>query len=153
MNERTRSLAPSLVGSSIDFSFKKKVANVTSTEENIRIARNRISKEVHEALLIGGEVCVMLLAELTNFYRNEIYYMAVRGCIEMRRNRPAVLDYLQLSVDERAERLKTVLAKPIKGDKGRDVKVSALKYFLMVYPRRTRDFKRLLTREEYMIVS
>ena len=153
MNKRTRSLAYSLVGSSIEFSFKKKVANVTTIEDNIKVARKRITKEVSEALSIGGEICVMLLAELTNFYRNEIYYMAVRGCIEMRRHRPAVLDYLQLSVDERAERLVKVLSKPLRGDKGRDAKIYALKYFLQCYPRRTRDFKKLLTKEEYMIVS
>lgn len=153
MNERTKSLAHSLVGSSIEFNFMKKVASATPIEENIKAARKRITKEVTEALSIGGEVCVMLLAELTNFYRNEIYYMAVRGCIEMRRHRPAVLDYLQLSVDERAERLTKILSKPLRGDKSRGSKIHALRYFLSCYPRRIKDFKKLLTREEYMIVS
>ena len=105
MSESTQSLFPSLVGTSIEFSFKKKLANVTTIEQNIASARRKIARDIESALSVGGELCVMLLAELTNFYSRESYYMAVRGSIEMRRYRPSVLDYLQLDVQERADRL------------------------------------------------
>lgn len=153
MNKRTWSLFHSLVGGSIEFSFKKKVANATPIEQNIQSARKRIEHDVESALSVGGELCVMLLAELTNYYRKEIYYMAVRSAIEMRRYRPAVLDYLQLEVQERAERLQSVLSEKLRGDKNRDLKISIAKYFLGTYPSRLPDFKRLLTREEYIIVA
>lgn len=152
MNKGTQNLYPSLVGSSIEFSFKKKVANATPIEQNIQSARKRIERDTEEALAVGGELCVMLLAELTNYYRKEIYYMAVRSAIEMRRYRPAVLEYLQLDVSERAERLKAVLSEKLRGDRNRELKVSVAKYFLGVYPSRLSDFKKLFTREEYMIV-
>ena len=153
MNKRTRSLFPSLVGSSIEFSFKKKVSSATPIEQNIQSARRRIERDVEVALSVGGELCVMLLAELTNYYRNEIYYTAVRGAIEMRRYRPAVLDYMKLDVQERAERLQEVLSEKLRGDRNRDLKVTIAKYFLGTYPSRLPDFKRLFTREEYMIVA
>lgn len=153
MNKRTWSLFHSLVGSSIEFSFKKKIANATPIEQNIQSARKRIERDVESALSIGGELCVMLLAELTNYYRKEIYYMAVRSAIEMRRYRPAVLDYLQLDVQERAERLQSILSEKLRGDKNRDLKVSIAKYFLGTYPSRFPDFKKLFTREEYIIVA
>lgn len=153
MNEGIQSLFPSLVGSSIEFSFRKKVSNATSIEQNIQSARKRIEHDVEAALSVGGELCVMLLAELTNYYRREVYYMAVRSAIEMRRYRPAVLDYLQLEVQERAERLQSVLSEKLRGDKNRDLKVSIARYFLGTYPSRLPDFKKLFTREEYMIVA
>lgn len=152
MNKGIKNLYPSLVGSSIEFSFKKKIANATPIEQNIQSARKRIERDVEDALAVGGELCVMLLAELTNYYRKEIYYMAVRSAIEMRRYRPAVLDYLQLEVQERAERLQSVLSEKLRGDKNRDLKILIARYFLGTYPSRVKDFKRLLTREEYMIV-
>lgn len=152
MKDRTKDLFPSLVGSSIEFNFLKKVANATPITDNITAAKRRIMRDVKDALAVGGELCVMLLAELTNFYRNEIYYMAVRSSIEMRRFRPAVLDYMGLDVQERADRLKEVLSEKLRGDKNRDVKITALRYFLSTYPSRAKEFKSLLTREEYLLV-
>lgn len=146
-------LLRSLCGSHTEFSFKNKVANVTTIEKNIEESRKRISKDSDLALSVGGKLAVMLLAELTAFYREEPYYMAVRGAIRMRRYRLRVLDYLRLSVDERATRLMGVLSEKISGDKNRDLKISALRYFLSIYTSRIKDFKHLLTREEYLIVS
>lgn len=153
MNKGIKSLYHSLVGSSIEFSFKKKLVNAISIEQNIQAARKRIERDVEDALTVGGKLCVMLLAELTNYYRSEPYYMAVRSAIEMRRYRPAVLDYLQLTVKERAERLYSILSEKLHGDKNRDLKISIAKYFLGTYPSRLSDFKKLFTREEYMIVA
>lgn len=152
MNEGIRSLYPSLVGSSIEFSFKKKLTNAISIEQNIQSTKKRIKRSIEMAFAVGGELCVMLLSELMYFYRSEPYYMAVRSSIEMRRYRPAVLEYLKLEVQERADRLTTVLSESPRKDKNRDLKVEALRYFLSTYPSRTREFKKLLTREEYMLV-
>lgn len=151
MNERIKSLYPSLVGVSTEFRFKDKSA--TPLDGNIIADRNKIQKDVSKALLHGGKLCVMLLAELTAFYRRETYYMAVRSAIEMRRYRPAVLEYLKLSVDERAKELKNVLSKSRYTDKDRDLKVSVAKYFLSIYPNRLYDFKKLLTKEEFITVA
>lgn len=152
MNNGIKSLFPSLVGSSIEYSFKKKLASVTPIEQNIRSAKRRIERDVEMALAVGGELCVMLLAELTSYYSKETYYMAVRSSIEMRRFRPRVLEYMALSVDERAERLQKVLSEPIRKDKNREIKVEALRYFLSTYVGRINEFKKLLTREEFLIV-
>lgn len=153
MNERLRKLFPSLVGASIDYSFKKKFEGALSIEQNIRSERERIERDVEKALSVGGELCVMLLAELTASYVHQPYYMAVRSAIQMRRYRPTVLEYMKLDAEQRAKRLMEVLGKPLKGDKHRELKVTALRYFLITYPHRTKSFKKLLTREEYLIVA
>lgn len=152
MDKRTKDLYQSLVGSSTDYSFKSKLTSAVNLEKNIQAARKSIKRDIQEALSIGGNLCVMLLAELTNYYRNETYYMAVRGAIEMRRYRPSVLEYLHEPVQERAERLVAALSSESKG-KVRDLKVSIAKYFLKAYPSRLRDFKKFFTREELMIVA
>lgn len=153
MCEGTQSLYLSLVGSSTEFSFKKKIPNVTTLEWNIQSAKERIARDIEVALEIGGELCVMLLAELTNYYRRESYYMAVRSSIRMRRYRPAVLEYLNLEVSERAERLHSVLSEKLRSDRYRDLKILIARYFLGTYPSRLPEFKPLLTREEYLIVA
>ena len=152
MNKGSMELLRSLVGSSIEFSFKKKLAGAVSIEDNIRSARRNIVRDTQEALSVGGELCVMTLAELTYHYMQEVWYMAVRGAIEMRRYRPAVLEYMKLDVGERAERLMYALSEKRSHDRHRDLKIAALKYFLSTYPGRAKDFKSLLTRSEYLIV-
>ena len=94
----------------------------------------------------------MLLAELTNFYSKEKYYMAVRSCIRMHRYRPAVLDYLKLDADDRQARLISQLSKPLKRDSSRNARIIAVNYFCRVYPHRLPNFKRYLTREEYLSI-
>ena len=153
MDKRTLELAPSLVGCSIDFSFKKKVDSALTIERNIVAAKKKIERDVNIALSIGGQECVMLLAELTSYYSKQLYYMAVRSCIEMRRYRPAVLKYLALPIDERASYLARELSKPIKYDKGRDAKITALSYFVRTYESRLTDFKSVLTREEFLTIA
>ena len=153
MENSTTRLYPSLVGASIEFSFKKKLESATSIDKNIASARRRIERDVELALSTGGELCVMLLAELTNYFRNELYYMAVRGAIQMRRYRPAVLEYLSLDVTSRAERLYSALKAKPRIDRNRELKVIIARYFLGSYPSRLLDFKPLFTREEYMVVA
>lgn len=153
MNERSKQLFHSLVGSSIEFSFRKTISSALPIDWNIAAAKKRINRDVETALAVGGNLCVMLLAELTSFYSKEVYYMAVRSSIRMRRFRPYVLEYMKYSVDERAERLKTVLAVPIRSDKNRELKVVALYYFLSTYKSRLPEFKSLLTKEEYLTVA
>lgn len=143
----------SLVGSSMDFSFKKKLDGATPIDRNIAVEKKRIVKNVELALSTGGELCVMLLGELTSYYMKEIYYMVVRSSIEMRRYRPLVLEYLQLSVDERAERLSERLKDTSLRDKNRDTIFEAVRYFLSTYTGRLKDFKSLLTKEEFLIVA
>ena len=154
MNKGIRSLAPSLVGGSIDFSFKKKVSDATSIEANISAERKRIIRNIELAFEVGGNLCVTLLAEMTSFYSKELYYMAVRSSIEMRRYRPLVLEYLEKSVDERAEHLMELLKeKSSKYSLGaRDAKVEALRYFVSTYRGRLMEFKKYLTKEEFLII-
>lgn len=154
MNERTQNLAYSLVGSSIDFSFKKKLEGATPIDENIRVEKSRISKNVELAHSAGGSLCVALLGEMTSRYMKELYYMAVRSSIEMRRYRPLVLEYLKLSTEERAEKLKEFLRDGIPArDKNRDAKVEAVRYFTTTYRGRLKEFHKLLTREEFLIIA
>lgn len=153
MNERIRSLYQSLVGSSTEFSFKNKVSSVTTIENNIKVARERIERDVDSALSVGGKLCVMLLAELTSYYRNTVYYMAVRSSIRMRRYRPLVLEYLKLTVEERSKRLADVLSENVYRDRNRDLKVTIAGYFLGLYTRRINEFKPLLTHEEFFMIA
>lgn len=151
MTKGTQNLFRSLVGSSIEFRFSKDT--VVSVSQNIRAERERISRDVEAALSVGGSLCIMLLAELTNYYRNGPHYMAVRGAIEMHRYRPAVLDYLLLSVTERAERLYSELSKDaFNKNKDRDLKVLIAKYFLGTYPSRFSYFKGVLLPKERLFV-
>lgn len=80
--------------------------------------------------------------------------MAVRSSIEMRRYRPLVLEYLKLSTEERAEKLKEFLRDGIPArDKNRDAKVEAVRYFTTTYGGRLKEFRKLLTREEFLIIA
>ena len=151
MSNGIMGLFPSLVGSSIEFSFKKKVANVTTIEQNIVSARKRIERDVEAALSVNAGLSVMLLAELTLYYTKQPYYMAVRSSIQMRRLRPMVLEYMKQSVDERAERLKKILSGKLRGDKHREIKVTAARYFLSIYTGRLKEFKPLMTKEEFLL--
>lgn len=142
-------LEKSLVGSTIEYSFGKKVSSALSISGNIDAAKERIRENVKLTHSVQGIYCVTLLGEMTAYYRNEIYYMAVRSCIEMRRFRIPVLEYLNLSVSERAERLCDLLSK----SKHRELVIEALRYFLLIYPNRTSSFKKYLSREEYITVA
>lgn len=152
MDKRTKELYQSLVGASTEFSFKKKLSNPLSLEKNIEAAQRKISRDVKTALSVGGKLCIMMLAEITNHYRNEPYYMAVRSYIEMRRYRPTVLEYLSKEVEERADEIRSILSESIKGDKNRELKVGILEHFIAVYPSRLSMFKSLITRSEYLQV-
>ena len=143
----------SLVGGSIEFSFKRSISDTSTIDKEIECTRKRIEKDVESALSVGGEICVMLLAELTNFYLRKVYYMAIRGAIRMRRYRPAVIEYTKLDIDKRAEKLSLLLSDKSRGDHNRDLKVLIAKYFLSAYPNRLPEFKNLLNREEYIFVS
>jgi len=154
MNEGIRSLAPSLVGGSIDFSFRKKVSDATSIDANIAVEKKRIAKNIELAFNVGGTLCVTLLAEMTSFYSKELYYMAVRGSIEMRRYRPLVLEYLDKTPTERLDHLVGLFEKkdPKWNTLARDAKVEALRYYLSTYKGKAKHFREFLTKEEFMIV-
>ena len=149
--DNSRKLLPSLVGVSIDFSFRTKMVGASTIDQNIKAAQKRIEKDVETAHEVGGKLGLILLAEMTSYYASEIYYMAVRGSIHMRRLRPLVLEYMQKSVSERAEELKRELSRGY--DTDRDVKITALRYFIQHYPGRLKEFKRLISREEFIIVA
>lgn len=153
METKVPELYYSLVGSSIDFSFKKKLDNALSIENNIRMARARITKSLTKAIECRSTPFkVTCMAELLDYYRRQTYYMAVRGAIELRRLRPDVLSYLNENTpDERAETLYGWLESS-KKHPDREVIVEALRYYLMSYPSRARQFREVLTREEYLIV-
>ena len=140
MNQKE--LGASLVGSTIEFRIKD--SENESTLAIIDTTRSKIESEVEKAISVGGTLCVMFLAELTDFYRRESYYMMIRSSIKMKRYRPMVLDYLKLSVDERAKRIQKILA----SSTHRDLRVLIAKYFFKVYRSRFSAFTKLFNREE-----
>lgn len=150
MNKSSRELFPALVGSHIEFSFSKKVPNVTSLERNIAVAKERIIRDCEIALYAKGVLGIMLLAEMYYHYKQELYFSAVRSTFTFHRLRPKVMGYLSLTVDERADKLYSLLEKT-RGN-SRDIIVSALGYFCATYPNRVHYFKRVITKEEYLIV-
>jgi hypothetical protein len=108
-----------------------------------------LDRESHTALAAGGTPCVMLLAELTDHYRTKPYYMAVRGGIVMRRYRPAVIDYMGLSSDERLKRIMALETTEL----DREVFLKIVKYFLRNFPSKRTAFKESLTHSEYIQVT
>lgn len=152
MKEQTKNLFPHLVGTSIDYSFSKKSPKGADIKKNVSASKERILIDVENALSIGGELCVILLAELYSYYSRQPYYMAVRSSITMRRYRPAVMSYLELTVEERAVKLIGLLKKSFK-DRNRHLKITAVKYFTSVYPNRLKMFREYVTREELTIIA
>jgi hypothetical protein len=150
MKESSRNLYPSLVGGSIEFRMK---SAVTPMDGSIRMTRKRIAEHIASAFSVGGKVCILLLGELTSFYTKESYYLAVRGSIEMRRYRPAVLEYLQKSVEERADLLHQLFTESSKSHKNREFHLIILRYFISVYSGRLSEFKKYLSKEEFLIVG
>ena len=148
------SLYPSLVGSHIEHSFMRKKSDTAerdALERSVISSRAKIKKDIDSAFKTGGELCIILLAELLSYYTKQVYYMGVRSSIELRRYRPTVLEYLrEKSVEKRAETLVSILSTVV-GD--RDIKVLALKYFLSTYTSRISEFRGLLSKEEFLMVS
>lgn len=152
METKVPELYRSLVGSSIDFSFKKKADDVQSIEKNIHSAKVRITKSLSLIREAHSSAQVMAMAALLDYYVHQSYYMAVRSCIELRRLRPDVIKYLEEStVEERAQHLRIALENT--RSKARDVFVEALRYYIMLHPSKLKDFKKYLTKEEFLIVA
>ena len=152
METKVPELYRSLVGSSIDFSFKKKSDDVQSIEKNIHSAKVRITKSLSLIREAHSSAQVMAMAALLDYYVHQSYYMAVRSCIELRRLRPDVIKYLNESTaEERAQHLRIEFEHT--RSKTRDVLVEALRYYIMLHPSKLKDFKRYLTKEEFLIVA
>lgn len=142
-------LLASLVGSHTEFKFSKYDEDALKTDFN-RL-RQQITRHSEQALEAGGNTCIMLLAEMTDNLRRKSYYGSVRGSIIMHRYRPAVLEYMELPVEERREKLLTALKS--KGDKKRPLRVLAAKYFLETYKSNKSYFTDILTKEELLIIG
>ena len=142
-------LLESLVGSHVDYKFSKYDEDVLKTDFNK--LRRTIEENSEKALEAGGNTCIMLLAEMTDNLRRKSYYGAVRGAIVMHRYRPAVLEYIELPVEERLEKLVTSLKS--KTDSHRSLRLTAAKYFLDTYKSRVSSFRSVLTKEELLIVT
>lgn len=149
MSKRIQNLFPSLVGSSIEFSFKRNADNVATIEKNICLAKSRITKDVSSAFSAGDSLCIALLGELTDFYRQKSYYMAVRSSITMRRFRPKVLQWLELTPTERCEKIADLLS--TKSD--RELKLTITRYFFGSYPTLGMKLKSYLSKDEFMEVA
>ena len=150
--KNVRELQRSLVGSSIEFRFSKRDTGATPASANFAAEKSRIRKSIDMAFSADRDNCLVLLAEMFDYYRGVSYYMAVRSAIELRRMRPFVLDYVkELSIDDREERLKKLLVD--KSDKQRDSAIEALRYFLSTYKSRLKNFRSLLTKEELLLVA
>ena len=144
----SKELARCLVGTHIAFRSKGSDDNYSGVNLDTEI--KFLEKESRTALSVGGTGCIMFLAELTNYYRQKSYYMAVRSGLIMHRYRPAVLDYMKLTPAEREERLMNALQEDTFE---RDFTLQILRYFIRSYPSRRKNFLEHLTRSEYLQLS
>ena len=148
MNESSRRLFDQLVGWHTEFKFNNKIASVTSLDDNIVSAREKIRKDCKDALLCGGLLGVALLAEAYWRYKAEPYFSAVRSAFSFRRMRPKVMDYLSKSVDDREELLMGLLT-----NGNRDMVLCAIGHFCATYPNRLSHFKTELSRSEFLLIA
>ena len=144
----SKELAKCLVGTHI--AFRSKGSEDAYSGVNLDTEIKFLERESQSALSVGGTGCIMFLAELTSFYRQKSYYMAVRSGLIMHRYRPAVIDYMRLSPDERQDRLLKALEEK---SYDRDFTVRMLRYFVQCYPSRRKNFKDLLTHSEYLQIA
>lgn len=110
---------------------------------------DNIHRDLGVALRTNGLYCIMVMAEMLNYYRKQPYYTQVRSSIKRERYNADILEYLNLDTDNRQARMLKPLGMKIK-DIERDAVLTALKYFLAVYPNRKINYKEVLTREEYI---
>lgn len=145
MEAVSKDLAKCLVGTHL--SFRSKGSEDAFSGVNIATEISFLERESHSALSVGGTPCIMLLAELTAYYRNKPYYMAVRGGIIMHRYRPAVIDYMKLPSEERINRIFSLK------DIDRDFFLKIVRYFIKNFPSKREVFKASLTHSEYLQVA
>ena len=137
-------LARCLVGTHL--AFRSKGSEDAFSGVNFDTEIQFLERESHSALAVGGTPCVMLLAELTAHYRTKPYYMAVRGGITMHRYRPAVIDYMQLSSEERLKRILDLDGLP----SDHEVYLKIIRYFCKNYPSKCKAFKDVLSHSDYL---
>lgn len=149
MNDSTRGLLTSLVGYHIEFKFSS-TAGITSLDNSVQLMRTRIQDTCEKIQYLKGSLGLALLAEMYHFYKSEAYFSAVRGAFSFHRLLPKVMEYLSLTVEERLNKLISLL----KGDKERRYYVvAAICYFCKTYPNRLKQFRPLLTKEEFLNIA
>lgn len=148
MNGSSKRLFDQLVGWHTEFKFNNKIASVTSLDDNIVAARERIKKDCEEAHHCGGLLEIVLLSEAYWRYKMEPYFSAVRSAFSFRRVRPKVVEYLSKSVDDREELLMGLLSKG-----NRDSVLCAIGHFCTTYPSRLSHFKTELSRSEFLLIA
>lgn len=149
MNDSTRGLLTSLVGYHIEFKFSS-TAGITSLDNSIQLVRTRIQDTCERIQYLKGSLGLALLSEMYYFYKTETYFSAVRGAFSFHRLLPKVMEYLSLTVEERLNKLVSLL----KGCKEhRYYVVVAIGYFVKTYPNRLKQFRPLLTKEEFLNIA
>ena len=149
MNDSTRGLLTSLVGYHIEFKFSS-TAGITSLDNSVQLMRTRIQDTCEKIQYLKGSLGLALLAEMYHFYKSEAYFSAVRGAFSFHRLLPKVVEYLSLTVEERLNKLLSLL----KGCKEhRYYVVAAIGYFCKTYPNRLKQFRPLLTKEEFLNIA
>lgn len=119
-------------GVTLDFSRERKIAE----------------KDLKTAFAVGGRICIIIIAELLYRYKNEPYYASLRSALNIGKYEDLVDEYMNFGVQEREDNLKLSLK-----SRNREEALIALKYFISTYPRRKKNFKELLTREEYLDID
>lgn len=155
-----KSLAQSLVGCSIEFRDGKKLDRLNSGPA-LTLLRNKITSFCSKAYQARASVSVVSLACCQLYYLKQSNYFSVRSAIELKRLREKVLDLINEGADKMESalisalnfpRLETKLSGKMYEDNDREVIVDAVKYFVGVYPSRTKNFKSYLTRDEFAYV-
>ena len=148
-----KSLEQSLVGYSIEFRDNKKSDHLNSGPA-LTLLRNKITSFCSKAYQARVSVSVVSLACCQLYYLKQPNYFSVRSAIELKRLREKVLDLINEGADKMEEALISALNFPRLKTKlnDRDVIIDAVKYFIGVYPSRTKNFKLYLTKDEFTYV-
>lgn len=140
MNKTIRDL---LVGGNTQFTFKGVPLDFSREKE---LAEGNLKK----AFALGGKICIVIISELLYRYKNEPYYSSLRSTLNINNGYKDLVDeYMGFSPQEREDNLKSLLTK----SRNRDEVLIALRYFISTYPGRRKNFKELLTREEYLDIE
>lgn len=147
-------LAHYLVGSDTFFKFKDGTSEDTAVYQSITKAEERITKEL--ALLDRADWTTdernFFLAQMYHYYYVNPYFASIRRHLKLGRSRKAIIDLLkEKPVDSQEKFIKAFYIMTLT-DVNRKCVLIMLKYFLGVYPSRIKNFKPILSKDDFMYV-
>ena len=147
-------LAHYLVGSNTFFKFKDGTSEDTAVYQSITKAEERIAKELttldNTTWTPGGRN--FFLAQMYHYYYVNPYFASIRRHLKLGRERKEIINLLkEMPIDTQEANIKAAY-KQETSKEGKKCVLIMMKYFLGVYPSRIKNFKPLLSKDDFMYV-